>query len=408
MKFKLVVKAVSVGITISAAAFLSSCAAAKSPKAAIPVIAVTQCSGEGLTLDTGFPAGNIDSCEITGKRQIDVLIAPEDEPPINCSAWYAFRLQAERKQKVRVKLTYTHCGHRYWPKVSSDGVNWEYLPKSRVKITEFAGKKQAEITVKLDGKPLFVSAQEIIVPATYRAWLNSLAGEGRGELFELGLSAENRPIPGIQIGNADARENIVLVGRQHPPEVTGALAMLPFVEAVAADTPLAKAYRARFNTVVVPMLNPDGVMRGFWRHNTGGIDLNRDWGPFSQPETRLMQGLLEGIEADPDKQLRFLADFHSTNRDIFYTIPDELPTDPPLFIRDWLVRYQELMPDYDVNRDARHAVDRPISKAHAFDRYGVPAVTFEIGDETDRKLIRKIGEQSAIAMMETLLATPEE
>ena len=68
----------------------------------------------------------------------------------------------------------------------------------------------------------FVSAQEIIVPATYDAWLSSLAG--RGTLFQLGLSAENRPIPGITIGNADAREQVVLVGRQHPPEVTGALA----------------------------------------------------------------------------------------------------------------------------------------------------------------------------------------
>jgi len=35
----------------------------------------------------------------------------------------------------------------------------------------------------------------------------------------------------------------------------------------------------------------------------------------------------------------------------------------------------------------------------------VPAVTFEIGDETDRKLIARIGRQAALAMMETLLAT---
>lgn len=403
------VKALCMGVTISAAAFLSGNAAARSLDTAvpeIPEIPVKQCAGEGLTLDTGFPAGNIESCEITGKRRIAVTIAPEDAPPINCSAWYAFRLQAERKQKIRVTLSYTHCGHRYWPKVSHDGVNWEYLPASRVKITEFAGKKQAEITVSLEGKPLFVAAQEIIVPSTYDAWLKTLASEGRGTPFELGLSAENRPIPGMQIGNAEAREQIILVGRQHPPEITGALAMFPFVETIAGDTDLAKRFRARFNTIMVPMLNPDGVVRGHWRHNTGGVDLNRDWGPFTQPETKLMQGILVGIAENPAQDLRLVLDFHSTNEDVFYTIPDELPTDPPLFTRDWLARYQELMPNYEVNRDARHEVGRPISKAHAFDQYGVPAVTFELGDETDRELIRTIGEQSAIAMMETLLATP--
>jgi len=63
------------------------------------------------------------------------------------------------------------------------------------------------------------------------------------------------------------------------------------------------------------------------------------------------------------------------------------------------------MPGYEVRRDARHTVGRPISKAYVFDTYGVPGITFELGDETDRKLIKRIGRESANAMMETLLAT---
>ena len=132
-----------------------------------------------------------------------------------------------------------------------------------------------------------------------------------------------------------------MVGRQHPPEVTGALAMLPFVEELLSDTDLAKKYRARFETTIVPMLNPDGVVKGYWRHNTGSTDLNRDWGPFKQPETRLMQKLLQDIAADPAERLRFFVDFHSTQRDVFYTIPDSLPSDPPHYLKIWLDRYQE-------------------------------------------------------------------
>ena len=367
-----------------------------------------RCSGQNLAIDTAFPAGAIANCIISDDGQIAITISPEDEPPINCSPWYAFRVHSAQATQVAIRLSYTECGHRYWPKTSTDGVNWEYLDPSNVDLREFAGRAFAELTVTTNGAPLFVSAQEIVVPSTYDAWMDGLEGESSVERYLLGQSAEGRPIEALSIGNSEAREQVVLVGRQHPPEVTGALAMFPFVETVMSDDALAVRFRARFHVTAVPLLNPDGVVRGHWRHNTGGVDLNRDWGPFTQPETRLMGDLLSAMDADPEQELRLMLDFHSTNRDVFYTIPDELPTDPELFTRDWLARYQERMTDYDVNRDARHAEGRPISKAYVYDTYGVPGVTFEIGDETDRELIQRIGREAAIAMMETLLATPAE
>jgi len=55
-----------------------------------------------------------------------------------------------------------------------------------------------------------------------------------------------------------------------------------------------------------------------------------------------------------------------------------------------------------LNCDARHDSARPVSKAYV---YGAPTVTFELGDETDRKLIDEIARNAAFAMMETLLDT---
>ncbi|MEP2990637.1 MAG: M14-type cytosolic carboxypeptidase [Parasphingorhabdus sp.] len=367
----------------------------------------SSCQTSLVKLDTDFPTGNIASCKASGETRLDVTLAPEDAPPINCSAWYAFRLTPSRAGSVTVNLTYEACGHRYWPKISEDGVKWDYLPKKNVTVEEIDGSKQARIKVKLGVNPVFIAGQEIFAPSTYRAWLERVSKSPDAAQWLLGKSAEGRNIPGMTIKAAGSKpkEQVVLVGRQHPPEVTGALAMLPFVEALLSDDPVAEQYRARFETVIVPMLNPDGVVRGYWRHNTGGVDLNRDWGPFTQQETKLMDGLLRKIEESPDQKLRLLLDFHSTQKDVFYTIPDEYPTNPPLFIRDWLARYQTRMPDYNVNRDARHSADRPISKAYTYETYGAPTVTFEIGDETDRELIKRIGKESAIAMMETLLAT---
>ena len=395
-------------VIVGLASVMAQQSALAAEPSSIPPKAVVKCETAVVVLDTGFPAGNIKACETSGKKRLNITIAPEDPGKINCSAWYAFRLTPQKKARVTITLNYERCGHRYWPKVSSDGKVWNYLPAKHVKISEDKnGNKQARIKIKLGKQPLFVSAQEIFLPRTYAAWIEHQAKSPDATAYLLGKSAEGRDISMLSIKAAGAvsKEQVVLIGRQHPPEVTGALAMLPFVEALLSDDPLAKRYRARFETIVVPMLNPDGVVRGHWRHNTGSTDLNRDWGPFAQPETKLMDALLKEIANDPDRKLRFFSDFHSTQKDVFYSIPDEHPTNPTLFTKKWLARLQERMPDYNVNRDQNHNATSTVSKAYVYETYGVPAVTFEIGDETDRKLIARIGRQSALAMMETLLAT---
>ncbi len=366
------------------------------------------CANPAATIDKGFVTGAFQSCAVDNEESFTLTMAPEDAGPINCSAWYAFRVTPKMKGQITINLDYTRCGHRYWPKTSTDGVTWDFMQDRHVEVEGERGARTARLTLKLKNKPVFVAAQEILPPSVYDAWMDQHEGKPLVERQLLGKSAEKRDIEMITLADPTGgqRETVLLIGRQHPPEVTGALAMFPFMETLMGDSDLAKAYRARFETIAVPLLNPDGVVRGHWRHNTGGVDLNRDWGPFTEPETFLMKGLMDQIDADPNRQLRLVLDFHSTNRDVFYTIPDELPTDPTLFTKKWLERYQDRMPGYEVDRDARHTIGRPISKAYSFDTYGVPAITFEIGDDTDRKLIRRIGRESAIAMMEELLETP--
>ena len=373
-----------------------------------PAIIPTRCAVNAAKLDSAFPSGSAGTCSTSGDARFSLLIAPEVAPPINCSAWYAFRLTPQKAGTVTIDLNYTACGHRYWPKVSTDGVNWDYLPKKSVTIEDNQGIKKASIKVKLGKQPVFVAGQEIIVGPTYDAWLANLSQSPDAALSQLGLSAEKRPIPMLRIKQAGSapHEQVVLIGRQHPPEVSGALAMFPFVEAILSDDPVAKRFRARFETVVVPFVNPDGVARGHWRHNTGGTDLNRDWGPFVQPETKLLEELLKQIAMDPHQNLRLFIDFHSTQKDVVYTLPDSSATKPADYTRLWLDRYQERMPGYKVKRDPAHNVGSAVSKAYVYDTYQVPTATFELGDETDRKLIKKIGHEAALAMMETLLASP--
>ncbi|WP_339824067.1 M14-type cytosolic carboxypeptidase [uncultured Parasphingorhabdus sp.] len=383
---------------------LSGCA--DSVDVASSVAASGLCETPDVVLDTDFPSGNIASCKSVNQTGLAIKIEPEDEPPINCSAWYAFRLTPRKSGTVQVNLSYEHCGHRYWPKTSTDGLNWTRLSPDSITVEDIDGVAQARMTITLGDKPMFVAGQEIISSSDYAAWVEQASQSPLVEQFLLGKSAEGKDIPAMSITatGSKPREQIVLIGRQHPPEITSALVMMPFVETLLSDDPLARRFRARFETIVVPVLNPDGVDHGYWRHNTGGTDLNRDWGPFAQPETRLMDKLLGDIETAPDKQLRLFVDFHSTQNDVFYTIPDDYPTNPPLFLKKWLDLLQAKMPDYTVNRDANHNLGQANSKNYVHKKYGVPTLTFEIGDETNRILIAKLGTEAARAMMETLLA----
>ena len=55
-----------------------------------------------------------------------------------------------------------------------------------------------------------------------------------------------------------------------------------------------------------------------------------------------------------------------------------------------------------------YSAGRGVSKNWVYDQYGVPTATFELGDETDRALIKRVSAEAARAMMATLLETPPE
>ena len=74
--------------------------------------------------------------------------------------------------------------------------------------------------------------------------------------------------------------------RQHGDEPASTEAVLGLLRRIAGGgDPTLRAELRRVTLYVVPMVNPDGATAGT-RVNGAGADLNRDWGTFSQPETR--------------------------------------------------------------------------------------------------------------------------
>lgn len=109
---------------------------------------------------------------------------------------------------------------------------------------------------------------------TIEAGLPGLAGPRPSRHVEIGRSLQGRPIHAEYWGPADADQVIVIVGQVHGNECAPQL----FVEAIRSRPPTS------YGAWLIPTLNPDGHAAGI-RQNAAGLDLNKDGGAWSQPET---------------------------------------------------------------------------------------------------------------------------
>ena len=362
------------------------------------------CENAYAILDANFEGARMSSCEARRKSFV-IRIDPENTP-INPSPWYAFRVTPKQDGAVKVVMQYSESKHRYHPKLSEDREHWRLLPPS--KLRERRGGRKVSMRIEMNEAPFFVAAQPLMTGNDYTAWIDTLAARAPIEVTKIGRSVEGRPLIALSSTPAEqdapaSKEYVVFLSRQHPPELPGAFAMEAFVETVLADTDLAARFRDRFHVLAIPLMNPDGVASGHWRHNANGVDLNRDWGPFTQPETRAVQKVLDVIEADPESRLRLMLDFHSTRRNVFYTQTAEDETDPPNFTEDWLAAAGARLDDYDFEQAERHQSDLPTAKNYFFARYGAPSITYEVGDKTPPAAARASAIIFAQEMMKLLL-----
>jgi hypothetical protein len=353
---------------------------------------------QGVTFDASFAGARLNDCVLEEDGLYRIVIRPENEP-VNDSAWYAFRASAETPRRLTVQLTYEGGKHRYHPKISADGSRWERLKGDLYR------HDKGVVTLQVDTGPqgVWIAGQEMIGVAELNAWIDKIAELPFAKTSIIGYSVGNRPIRQLAIGTGKPDYVVAIVGRQHPPEVTGSMALMEFVESIAGTSELAEEFRRSFRTVVIPLMNPDGVAAGNWRHNLSGVDLNRDWGPFKQPETRAVRDALLEHRGEETPRLAFFLDFHSTHHDVFYIQTGKEPVWPIDFSKRWLEDLAEQMPDYGVRQEPNSST-RPLSKVWARKTMEVPSVIYEVGDNTDRALIRQVAGTAAEAMMRLLLA----
>jgi predicted deacylase len=358
------------------------------------------CASNSSRISKDFETGRFSNCQRLADNSYQLDLVPEDKP-INASPWYAFRIDADKGETVSVTLNYTHHKHRYKPKMSKDLQNWQLLDEGNIKLTE--DKKQATLTVTMPESRVWIAAQPILNNNFYKQWLSGFKKQTDSiSVSSIGESTEGRPL--YQLASMATKNDapaLILLGRQHPPEVTGAMAMKVFVDRLFADDQLAEQFRQKFNLYIYPNINPDGVAAGNWRHNNRGKDLNRDWGPFSQQETRTVMNAVEkGIKG---KAVWSMLDFHSTWDDIFYIQNRRMPNRFPEFTQDWLNDINNTDMVIDFTPKPGHNATSPTSKTYFYERFNMPAITFELGDNSTPEDIDVAAKVAAETYMQQLL-----
>ncbi|MBT1063964.1 succinylglutamate desuccinylase/aspartoacylase family protein [Bowmanella sp. Y26] len=354
-----------------------------------------QCQSDKLSIHKNFAMGRYNQCQQLAPDSYRLTLKPENLP-INPSPWYALKLESRQVQQIELELLVEHGKPRYLPKVSLDKQHWQPVDY------QIDGQSM-HIKLALPEGTLWLAGQEILDNDDYQQWQKQWQAKGLA-LIQLGQSVQGKPIEGL-ISHADSRDWLVFIGRQHPPEITGAMAMNHFVDEVLGASTEAAQLRKRFNLLLVPNMNPDGVYAGNWRHNVGGVDLNRDWFSREQPEIQAVHQYLQKIVASGGK-IRFAMDFHSTHHDVFYTMPTDYGLTPPDLVDNWLAKLAEVIKPYPVNIKPGHNKDRGVFKQYIADTYGVHAVTYEVGDNTDRQDIADVARAAARQLMEVLQTLP--
>lgn len=361
----------------------------------------------------GVNGGNIwVSNEFEGARLSDfyqmedslysIIIKPERDA-INNSPWYAFKIWGDTDHTIDLKLQYENGDHRYIPKLSSNGKQWSTIDHDKYKADTSDGT--ATLSLDLNDDTLWVSAQELFTFDDFNRWADSLSGKNWVSLDRVGYSHLNYPIMKMNITEtvtSQKRGVLIITGRLHPPEVTGSLATEVFIEELASDSKLAAEFRNKFEVWAYPFANPDGVQLGHWRYNARGVDLNRDWQHFNQPEPRAIRDDLLPIKDDSLRRVYYGIDFHSTDENIFYPINRDIETFPDDFTYEWIDILQNEFPDYPVEVEP-FPPNSPITKNWIFHTFGADAVTYEISDEAPRDKIDTVTRESARIIMRQLL-----
>ncbi len=140
-----------------------------------------------------------------------------------------------------------------------------------------------------------------------------LKNDPRFTVTKVGTSIEGRDLALISIGSGPT--DVFLWSQMHGNEPTATQAIFDILNFFKSDAFTSEKEEILNNLTIhfLPMLNPDGA-EVFKRHNTLGIDINRDALRLQSPEGRTLKRVRDSLEADFGFNLHDQSTYYNAER----------------------------------------------------------------------------------------------
>lgn len=236
------------------------------------------------TIESPRDSGNIIVHQISGSEAA-LLIRSDDAA--SWAQWFNFTVTAERGSACVLNIlnagncTYPEAWEGYRACVL-DGDEW------RRAETRY---RDGVLTIShmMEGNSAQFAYFEPYPYARHAALIRQTAATWSVDI--LGHSLDGRPIDRVRMGSGPY--SIWLIGRQHSGETMASW----WMEGALAHLAVADGLLAAATLNIVPLANPDGVVRGNLRGNAAGCDLNRQWHKPDAARAPEVTAILAAMEA---------------------------------------------------------------------------------------------------------------
>lgn len=242
----------------------------------MPVPAITRWHDDGLTVDIGFPGGNL----LVDSIAAGVLTVRQDQrdTPLFWFYW-AFRLVGAPGRRIEVRFTGGAVVGVRGPAISlDDGATWTWLSAQVVPRGD-----SFTCVLPADGRPVRFAMG---IPHQLGDWERFAAGQPRLRRRTLCTTPRGRPVEWVGIGIASAPVVLLVTARHHSCEAMAGYVLEGLLSCILADP----TWNGLAEIAAIPFVDAEGVEDGDQGKGRAPHDHNRDYGdPSIYPEVRAIR-----------------------------------------------------------------------------------------------------------------------
>jgi len=206
-------------------------------------------SDMGIHVSNDFPSARLNGVFAKNDSTLLLKIQPENEP-INNSAFFAFKTWSESSKVVYFQFEYPKgYYHRYVPKFKIANGQWQQSDSLMFSVKDSIATLKFNVT----NDTALIAAQELRTTNEVRDWYSTLVKKNNAvtRLKIVGKTHLGKDIPMLDIydGAKNKKDIVVLLTRQHPPEVTGYLAFQSFLETILGSGKLTEEFLNKYRVL---------------------------------------------------------------------------------------------------------------------------------------------------------------